>query len=134
MAGADNLKPIRSVEEAREKGRKGGKASGKARRAKKTQQEYAQRLLSLPLKSADLEEYISIEDIKGKNITAGEAALIVQMKKAVEGDAKAYEVVRDTAGERPVEKVEVNADVAKASEDLNARIAAMKARHKDDGR
>lgn len=134
MAGADNLKPFRSVEEAREKGRKGGKASGKARRAKKSQQEYAAYLLNLPLKSGELEEYLSIEDIKGKNITAGEAALIVQMKKAVEGDAKAYEIVRDTAGERPVEKVEVNADIAKASADIEARIAAMKARHQDDGR
>lgn len=133
MAGADNLKPVRTKEEARKRGRNGGIASGKARRAKKSQQDYAAYLLSLPLKSAALEEYISVEDIKGKNITAGEAALIVQMKKAMEGDAKAYEVVRDTAGERPVEKVEINADVAKASEDIDARIKQMKARHSDDG-
>lgn len=36
MANESNLKPVRSKEEARAKGRKGGVASGKARREKKT--------------------------------------------------------------------------------------------------
>lgn len=36
MANESNLKPVRSEEEARAKGRKGGVASGKARREKKT--------------------------------------------------------------------------------------------------
>lgn len=36
MANESNLKPVRSEEEARAKGRKGGVASGKARRKKKT--------------------------------------------------------------------------------------------------
>lgn len=34
--GTDNLKPCRSKEEARERGRKGGQASGAARRERKT--------------------------------------------------------------------------------------------------
>lgn len=36
MANENNLTPIRSESEAREKGRKGGKASGKKRREQKT--------------------------------------------------------------------------------------------------
>lgn len=36
MANESNLKPVRSKEEARQRGRKGGVASGKARREKKT--------------------------------------------------------------------------------------------------
>lgn len=36
MANESNLKPVRSKEEARAKGRKGGVASGKSRREKKT--------------------------------------------------------------------------------------------------
>ena len=36
MANESNLKPVRSKEEARARGRNGGKASGKARREKKT--------------------------------------------------------------------------------------------------
>lgn len=38
MANEKNLKPIRSASEAREKGKKGGVASGKKRREKKTVQ------------------------------------------------------------------------------------------------
>lgn len=36
MSNESNLKPVRSKEEARARGRNGGKASGKARREKKT--------------------------------------------------------------------------------------------------
>lgn len=35
MAGIDNLKPFKSVDEAREKGRKGGIKSGESKRKKK---------------------------------------------------------------------------------------------------
>ena len=41
MANEKNLKPVRSESEAREKGKKGGIASGKARLAKKTARENA---------------------------------------------------------------------------------------------
>ena len=41
MANEKNLKPVRSTSEARERGKKGGIASGKARLAKKTAREYA---------------------------------------------------------------------------------------------
>lgn len=49
MANEKNLKPVRSTSEARELGRKGGVASGEARRAQKTLKEYAEFLLSLPV-------------------------------------------------------------------------------------
>jgi hypothetical protein len=39
MSGKDNLKPIKTVDEAREKGRRGGIKSGKARREKKLMSE-----------------------------------------------------------------------------------------------
>jgi hypothetical protein len=35
VSGVDNLKPVRTKDEARERGRSGGKKSGKARREKK---------------------------------------------------------------------------------------------------
>ena len=39
MAGKENLRPVSSKEEARERGRKGGLASGEARRKRKTLKE-----------------------------------------------------------------------------------------------
>ena len=45
MANEKNLKPIRSTKEAREKGRKGGIASGQARREKRTLQKITSTIL-----------------------------------------------------------------------------------------
>ena len=42
-----DLKPVRSTEEAKERGRKGGIASGEARRAKKTMRETAKALMEM---------------------------------------------------------------------------------------
>ena len=86
MAGKDNLRPVSSTEEARERGRKGGLASGEARRKRKTLKEE----LLLMLSDGDIQEKISIalinEAINGNN--AGSVT-------------KAFEVIRDTIGERP---------------------------------
>jgi hypothetical protein len=53
MANEKNLKPVRSESEAREKGKKGGIASGKARLAKKTAREYAIAALESVIKDKD---------------------------------------------------------------------------------
>ena len=106
MAGKDNLKPIRSSAEAREKGRKGGVASGKSKREKKKLRELAQMILEEETKFG------------GKTMTRGEAALRKQAILAINhGDTKALAFLRDTAGQAPVAQVEVaTADQAKFSE------------------
>lgn len=75
-----------SSKQAREIGSKGGKASAKSKQARKTLRE---ELLAM-LEDGDTQEKVSI-------------ALI---KKAMRGDTKAFEVLRDTIGEKPVDKVE----------------------------
>jgi hypothetical protein len=99
MDGQDNLIPFseRSKEEARELGRKGGIASGEARRRKKSLKE---ELITL-LENGNTQEKISL-------------AIIQQ---ALDGNTKAFEVIRDTIGEKPVDKLE--ADV---SSDINIVI------------
>lgn len=52
MANEQNLKPIRTESEAREKGRNGGIASGKARREKKTIQKILVDLLDSEIKDS----------------------------------------------------------------------------------
>ena len=88
----DNLVSLadRTTEEVREIGRKGGIASGKARREKKLLKELLEEALSKDTETGN--EYI--------NITR---ALI---KEANRGNVKAYEVIRDTLGQKPVDKVE----------------------------
>lgn len=100
MANEQNLKKNLSPKEAREQGRKGGIASGKARREKKKLRELAQMILQ--------EE---ITDANGRKLTQGEAALRVQARKAIQdGDTKALTFLRDTAGEAPVNQVEVSTE------------------------
>lgn len=86
MANSENLKPIQSTQEAREKGRKGGIKSGEVRRARKTLKEELLALLSL----GNTQKKISTS----------------LLKKAQKGDTKAFEVIRDTIGEKPVDKQE----------------------------
>ena len=90
MAGKENLRPVSSKEEARERGRKGGLASGEARRKRKTLKEE----LLLMLSEGETQQSVTL-------------ALI---EKAMCGDTKAFEVIRDTIGERPVDKIMI-ADV-----------------------
>ncbi len=98
MANEQNLRPSEhkfTLEEAK----KGAQKSAEVRRAKR-----------------DLRNAIEIlleTDIKGKNgeIKSGaEAIAIAQFQKALKGDTRAFEVLRDTAGQKPIEKVMV-ADV-----------------------
>lgn len=131
MAASKNLKPIKkgqlTREEAKARGSKGGIASVEARRKKKSMQELAGWVLEMPLTDASIENVTSLAGASGKNITVKEAALLAQANKAIHGDAKALEILRDTAGEKPVERLEVNADVAEAEAEIAALIAKRKA-------
>lgn len=88
----------RSAEEAREMGAKGGINSGKTRRRKKLLRECLEILM---------EKEVS-KDKDGNPVTAVEAMAVKAMKSAMEGDWKAWELVRDTAGQKPVDKVMVS--------------------------
>lgn len=110
MANEMNLDPVKSTSEARKRGRKGGIASGKVRREKKMMRETLDMLLSMPMKngkSADVESIRSFAALKGKNISVQEAILIAQIQKAMKGDTKAAEYVRDTMGQRPVDSIDM---------------------------
>lgn len=88
MAGKDNLIPTnqRTKEEARELGRKGGIASGEARREKKTMREML--------------EYLLAKKVEGDK-TCLEVIMTSATQKAMSGDIKAMEFVRDTSGQKP---------------------------------
>ena len=114
MAGKDNLKPVRTKSEARERGKKGGIASGEKRREKKAMKETLETLLQMPLKSdkaVDLDEIKDIAALKGKNITVQEAIMLAQIQKAMKGDTKAAEYVRDTSGNKLKEGVELSGGI-----------------------
>lgn len=92
MANAENLKPNseRTPSELRENAQKGGIKSGEVRRARKTLKEE----LLLLLENGNTQNKISL-------------ALI---KKALKGNIKAFEVIRDTIGEKPADKHELKGE------------------------
>ena len=94
----ENLKPVQTKEEASERGRRGGIASGEARRRKKSMKETLELFLSLPLdngKEYNIENLQNFANLKGKNITVNDAILIKQIQKALKGDNNAINFVRD---------------------------------------
>lgn len=99
MDKKENLIPFdeRTEEEQRNIAKKGGVASGKARREKRD----LKRALELLLER----EYT---DKKGGTKNGAELLAFKQFEKALSGDTKAFEVVRDTAGQKPVDKVMIS--------------------------
>lgn len=91
MANKSNLVPISSTERARELGSKGGKISQQRAKERKTLREELLLLLK--------------ENNNQSNMT------IALIKKAIDGDTKAFEIVRDTIGEKPTEKQEIDANL-----------------------
>lgn len=111
MANEQNLNPVKTKDEARSRGRNGGIASGKARREKKAMKETLEALLSMPMKSgkaADIETIKNFAALKGKTITVQEAMMIAMIQKALKGNVNAAEWIRDTAGQKPVENMNMN--------------------------
>lgn len=53
-----------------------------------------------------LEKTVS-KDKEGNEISGAQAMALKQFEKALKGDTRAFEVIRDTSGQKPVEKVEV---------------------------
>ena len=91
------------MSEAREKGKFGGIASGKARRNRKTLKE---ELIAL-LETGDNQVKLSV-------------ALLTS---ALDGNVKAFEVIRDTIGEKPKEEISIeNPQTTKVLESISKQL------------
>lgn len=99
-------------EEQRERARRAGKRSGEVRRERKTLRQELELLLNE-----------DIFDKNGKVMNTQTAVTTALLKQALNGNVKAFEVLRDTIGEKPVEKVDVQAADFTA---LDAAYKAMK--------
>lgn len=136
----DNLIPFNELtkEEQREIARKGGIASGEARREKKAMKEQIQLLLSLPLKDKKAVKQLQALGIDTDNID-NQMALVISMwqqaLKGGKGSVAAATFLRDTVGERPIEEVKQTVDGEITTRQKNAIddvIAQMKPPKEDD--
>ena len=92
MANDKNLRPqnVRTKTEQREIARMGGIASGEARRKKKTIRETLEMMLSGKMPDG---------------ATRQDAIVVALMEKALSGDVRAFEAIRDSIGEKPVNAI-----------------------------
>lgn len=103
-----NLRTL-STEEAREIGRKGGIRSGEARRERKAIRVALEEVLSMPC------------ECDGQAMTGVEAIAVRTFQKAMDGDIRAIAFIRDTIGEMPSQRVEVE----KISPETYAEVEAL---------
>ena len=102
--GHENLIPTseRSKDEARALGQLGGIKSGEVRRKKSAMREIVNMMLGAraDLPNNEIERYKGM-GLDAEEITVQAQIINKQIEKALEGDTKAFEVIRDTAGEKP---------------------------------
>lgn len=99
MANEQNLRPFTSAqsrEAAKKNGSKGGKATARNKKARKT---FREGLLLL------LNEPYTDKDGNTSKETTQEAIIAGLVRRAISGDTRAFESIRDTIGEKPVEKI-----------------------------
>lgn len=107
MSNEQNLIPMekRSPEEAREMGRKGGRASGESRRRKKSLREAAELYLSLPVANKTAWNKLARDGVAPEDVDNQMAIIAGLTIKAVKGDAKAAKLLFDLLGEQPKEEL-----------------------------
>ena len=120
MANNENLRRL-SPSEAREYGRRGGKASGASRRRKADFRKTLNLLLTAEI---DSPEWVPVLEALGLDSTLEAAVNAAMIREALSGNVKAYIAIRDTLGQ-----------TTKSEEDLEeqkVRTAAAKAKSGQD--
>ena len=90
-------------------GKIGAQKSIETKRKRKEMRETLDVLLKMPMKKGrvyDAEDIKCFAELKGKNISIDQAMMVCLIQKALKGDLSAIAMIRDTVGEKPVEKVE----------------------------
>ena len=126
------IKPKRdqTAEQRKAAASKAGKAAAKKRREKKQMQEIAKIVLHMPFEGTDAQlddlEGLSFEDYPDRKLTVSEISILKVAKKARRGDIAAIQFLRDSAGEKPVEQIEVSADIGAACDEIGKLIEAKR--------
>lgn len=116
MSKNENLRAL-SPSEAREYGRRGGKASGESRRRKAAMRDTMNRLLTM---QAEVEGLSDILRADGGDSTYEAIITMAMIQKAMQGDVNAYNAIKSTIGQTD----KSDADL----EEQKLRMAAAKAK------
>ena len=119
MANEQNLKPVRSKREARERGRNGGIKSGEIRRRKAALRDTMNRLLTMKVEVEGLSDILRAD---GAESTYEEVITMAMIQQAMLGDVKAYKAIMQVVGqtdksEEDLEEQKIRTDRAKKARD-----------------
>lgn len=124
LANEENLKKgapyrFRTGEQQVEIARRGGIASGEARRRKKTMKETARMLLDMEIPDAakELKKRLKVMGISEEDFTYQSAVMVGVLNQAMKGNTKAAAFLRDTVGENPMLMEEEGSSLADAIEE-----------------
>lgn len=141
MANEQNLMSIEEVNSRRTReqhtadSRRGGIASGESRRRKRDAKEIIEIFLSMNInngKKSDIEGIKNFMDIQGKTITVEEAMHLKMVQKALKGDLNAYNMALSIIGDKPAEKVKVEANVNPMAELTTEELRKLIEQHGGD--
>lgn len=104
-----NLIPLnkRTKSEQREIAKKGGIESGKIRREKKQMKEIINDLFSKPVTNQKIIDKLKTLGYEDDEITNQIAMISSAFFKALKGDIRAMEFLRDTAGQKPKDEIAI---------------------------
>lgn len=96
-----------TTEEAREIGRKGGKASVEARREKKKLRQLVEAFGELPAPEK-VRKVLNELGVAENEMRTNDMAIVVGLyQKAIKGDVSAFNAIRDIRGEKPVDETKL---------------------------
>lgn len=101
----ENLKPVRTKEEAKKRGKNGGIKSGEARRRKRDATAAAKLILNLPCTEA-MEKNLRSMSVDEEDFTNRVALFARAFAQAMTGDVRAMEFLVKIAGETPEQELD----------------------------
>lgn len=114
IKGYRNLIPVneRAKEEQRAIQIKGGKARAEQMKRRKAAKELLETLLETKMKDDMIDDVLGgSQDLLNGDKTAYNVMLAKMFQVACAGDTKAFIAIRDTVGDKPVDKQEISADI-----------------------
>ena len=85
---------------------KAGKASAKKRQQNKTFKEIINKFLEGQVTNKELKEQMVKFGFADNEVSNKSCAVFALWKEAIKGNTKAFELIRDTIGEKPIEQIQ----------------------------
>lgn len=114
MANEENLKPVRTKSEARERGRNGGIKSGESRRRTAALRDTMNRILTMKVEVEGLSDVLLSD---GGESTYEEVITMAMIQQAMLGNVKAYNAIMKVVGQ--TNKSDADLEEQKSKVELN---------------